>query len=148
MHEFKALLYTSSIIVTWDDFVNFCSQSVKYVYFQNKIPILTAANFGRSKNDDKKQRKIAIEYVRLCGYKNGEIGNGRKKECQNGIPKLTLEEIASQLGTSKRDLQRVLSIERNLTDSMKELLDTGNICYIIFLDNIYKLRYNMNILYM
>lgn len=84
-----------------------------------------AANFGRNKNDDKKQRKVAVEYVRLCGYKNGEIGNGRKKECQNGIPKLTLGEIASQLGTSKRELQRALSIERNLTDSMKELLDTG-----------------------
>lgn len=90
-----------------------------------KLKVLLAANFGRSKNDDKKQRKVAVEYVRLCGYKNGEIGNGRKKECQNGIPKLTLDEIASQLGTSKRDLQRALSIERNLTDSMKELLDTG-----------------------
>jgi len=48
------------------------------------------------KNNDSKQRKIAFEYVRLCGYKNGEIGNGRKKECQKGIPKLTLEEIASR----------------------------------------------------
>jgi len=76
------------------------------------------------KNNESKQRKVAFEYVRLCGYKNGEIGNGRKKECQNGIPKLTLDEIASQLGMSKRDLQRALSIERNLTESMKELLDT------------------------
>lgn len=59
--------------------------------------------------------------MRLCGYKNGEIENGHKKECQNGIPKLTLEEIAKQLGTSKSNLQRALSIERNLTDSMKEL---------------------------
>lgn len=101
-----------------------------------KLKVLLAANFGRSKNDDKKQRKIAIEYVRLCGYKNGEIGNGRKKECQNGIPKLTLEEIASQLGTSKRDLQRVLSIERNLTDSMKELLDTGVITKTLASDTI------------
>lgn len=61
----------------------------------------------------------------MCGYKNGEIGNGRKKEVQNGLPKMSLDEIASQLGTSKRDLQRALSIERNLTESMKELLDTG-----------------------
>ena len=48
--------------------------------------------------------------------------------CQNGIPsakKLPIEDIALQLGTSKRDLQRALSIERNLTDSMKELLDNG-----------------------
>jgi len=82
--------------------------------------------FGRSKNDDAKQRKVAIEYVRLCRYKNGEIGKNHTQQCQNGTPeKLTLDEIASQLGMSKRDLQRVLSIERNLTDSMRELLDTG-----------------------
>ena len=31
---------------------------------------------------------VAIEYVRLCGYKNGEIGNGRKKECQVGTATL------------------------------------------------------------
>lgn len=39
----------------------------------------------------------------------------------------TLDEIAKQLGTSKTNLKRVLTIERNLTDSMKELLDTGEI---------------------
>lgn len=53
----------------------------------------------RSKNDDKKQRKVAVEYVRLCGYSaNGD----RATECQNGT-RLTLEEIASQLGTSYSD---------------------------------------------
>jgi len=86
-----------------------------------KLKVLLAANFGRSKNDDAKQRKVAVEYVRLCGYKNGENQWG----CQVGTPKLSIEEIAKQLGTSKRDLQRALSIERNLTESMKELLDTG-----------------------
>ena len=86
-----------------------------------KLKVLLAANFGRSKNDDAKQRKVAVEYVRLCGYKNGENQRG----CQVGTPKLSIEEIAKQLGTSKRDLQRALSIERNLTESMKELLDTG-----------------------
>lgn len=90
-----------------------------------KLKVLLAANFQRPQNDEAKQRKIAVEYVRLCGYKNGEMGNGREKECQNGTPKMTLDEIASQLGTSKRNLQRALSIERNLTESMKELLDTG-----------------------
>lgn len=90
-----------------------------------KLKVLLAANFGRNKNDEKKQRKVAVEYVKLCGYKNGEMGNGRKKECQNGIATLTLDEIASQLDISKRDLQRALSIERNLTSSMKDLLDTG-----------------------
>lgn len=69
---------------------------------------------------------MKLEYVKLCGYENGEMGNGRKKEVHNGLPtKLTLDEIAKQLGTSKTNLKRALSIERNLTDSMKELLDTG-----------------------
>ena len=73
-----------------------------------------------------KQRKVAVEYVKLCGYENGEMGNGRKKEAHNGLPtKMTLEEIATQLGTSKTNLKRALSIERNLTDSMKELLDNA-----------------------
>lgn len=91
-----------------------------------KLKVLLAANFGRTKNDEAKQRKVATEYVRLCGYENGEMGNGRKKEAQNGLPtKMTLDEIAIQLGTSKTNLKRALSIERNLTDSMKELLDTG-----------------------
>lgn len=62
------------------------------------------------------------EYVRLCGYKNG---GDRKSEGQNGL--LKLSEIAKQLGLSEKSLKRVLSIERNLTDSMKEFLDTDGI---------------------
>lgn len=84
-------------------------------------------NFGRCKNDENKKRKIAVEYVRLCGYKNGELGNGRKKRVQNGLSKITLDEIAQELNMSKTNLKRALRIERNLTDSMKELLDTGEI---------------------
>lgn len=83
-----------------------------------------------------KVMKVAVEYVRLCGYKNGEIGNGRKKEAQNGLPKMSLDEIASQLGTSKTNLKRALSIERNLTESMKELLDTGVITKTLAADTI------------
>jgi len=76
---------------------------------------LLAANFGRNKNDEAKQRKVAVEYVRLCGYKHGEIGGGHDQKAQNGLSeKLSLDEIAKQLGTSKRDLQRALSIERNI----------------------------------
>ena len=68
-----------------------------------------------------KQRKVIVEYVRLCGYSpNGD----RFTEAQSGL-RLTLDEIATQLGTTKTNLKRALSIERNLTDSMKELLDTG-----------------------
>ena len=77
-------------------------------------------------DDEAKQRKVAVEYVKLCGYKNGEIGNGRKKDSHNGkATQLTLEEIVKQLGTSKTNLTRALSIERNLTESMKQLLDDG-----------------------
>ena len=56
--------------------------------------------------------------MELKGYRNGELGNGRKKEDQNGLPKLTLDEIAQELNISKTNLKRALSIERNLTDSM------------------------------
>ena len=63
--------------------------------------------------------------IRILGYKHGEIGNGRKKKDHNGLS--TLDEIAKDLNMSKRNLQRALRIERNLTDSMKELLDTGEI---------------------
>ena len=87
-----------------------------------KLKVLLAANFGRSKNDESKQRKVAVEYVRLCGYKNG---GDRKSDFQNGNVKLTLDEIAKQLGTSKTNLTRALSIERNLTEPMKQLLDDG-----------------------
>lgn len=67
-------------------------------------------------------------YVELKGYKNGEIGRNHSQNFQNGkAEKMTLEEIAKQLGTSKTNLTRALRIERNLTDSMKELLDTGEI---------------------
>lgn len=73
-----------------------------------------------------KQRKVIVEYVRLCGFEHGEIGNGREKNSHNGnSTKMTLDEIAKQLGTSKTNLTRALSIERNLTDSMKELLDNA-----------------------
>lgn len=95
-----------------------------------KLKVLLAANFGRSKNDESKQRKVAVEYVKLCGYKNG---GDRKSRCQLGTM-LTLDQIAKQLGISKRDLQRALSIERNLTEPMKQLLDDGVISKTIASD--------------
>lgn len=91
----------------------------------SKLRALISNNFGRRKNDPSKDRKALATYVELNGYKNGELGNGRKKDSHNENPKLSLDEIAQQLGLSKSNLTRVLSIERNLTDSMKELLDTG-----------------------
>ena len=65
-------------------------------------------------------------YVSLRGYKNGELGNGHQR-VQNGLSGLTLDEIAKELKMSKSNLKRALRIEQNLTDSMKELLDTGEI---------------------
>lgn len=98
-----------------------------------KLKVLLAANFGRTKNDEAKQRKVAVEYVKLCGYKHGGDRNSKR---QVGTLKLSLSEIARQLGTSERNLQRALSIERNLTDSMKELLDTGIISKTLAADTI------------
>lgn len=86
-----------------------------------KLKLLLAANFGRTKNDDAKQRKIATEYVALCGYKNG---GDRTAQCENRTL-LTQSEIASQLGVSERTLKEMLAIERKLTPEIKELLDTG-----------------------
>lgn len=46
--------------------------------------------------------------------RNGQNGNS-----------LTLEEIAEGLGISKRELSRLLEIERKLTPEIKQLLDEG-----------------------
>ena len=62
-------------------------------------------------------------YVSLRGYKQGELGRNHFQTCQNGTSeKSTLDEIAKELTMSKRNLQRALRIERNLTDSMKEVI--------------------------
>lgn len=57
--------------------------------------------------------------VKLCGYKQGRPQKESNMDC------LSLDQIAEQLGTSKTNLKRALSIERNLTESMKQLLDDG-----------------------
>lgn len=90
----------------------------------DKVRNLIAANFGRSKNSEAKKRKAITDYVELCGVGHG---GDRRSRGQIGLlnQKLTLSQIAEQLGISEKNLKRVLSIERNLTDSMKELLDTG-----------------------
>ena len=61
-------------------------------------------------------------YVELKGYGHG--GNRTSRD-QSGL--LNLDEIAKELNISKTNLKRALRIERNLTDSMEELLDTGEI---------------------
>lgn len=64
--------------------------------------------------------------MELKGYRNGEIGRNHFQDSHNGkAEKLTLDEIAKELNISKSNLTRALSIERNLTDSMKELPDNN-----------------------
>ena len=88
----------------------------------SKLRALISNNFGRRKNDPAKDRKALETYVKLKGY---EHGGNRKSRDQSGL--LNLNEIAKDLHMSTSNLKRVLRIERNLTDSMKELLDTGEI---------------------
>lgn len=95
---------------------------------KSKLCALISNNFGRRKNDPAKDRKALETYVELRGYKQHD----NQWTCQNGATtKSTLEDIAKELNMSKRNLQRALRIERNLTDSMKELLDTGEIFHCI-----------------
>ncbi|MBE6088437.1 MAG: helix-turn-helix transcriptional regulator [Clostridium beijerinckii] len=64
-------------------------------------------------------RKVAVEYVERCRNKHG---TNIKEKCDN---RMSLDDIAQQLGTSKRTLQELLEIERKLTPEVKELIDTG-----------------------
>lgn len=95
----------------------------------DKLRNLISANFGRLKNDPAKQRKAIAKYVELVGYKPAEAGRQKanSQKCQSDTfkEKLTLDQIAKQLGISRKNLTRLLSLERFLTDSMKELVDDG-----------------------
>lgn len=86
----------------------------------SKLRALISNNFGRRKNDPNKDRKALETYVSLRGFEHGG------SRCQVGtLNKITLDDIAKELNMSKRNLQRALSIERNLTDSMKDLNETN-----------------------
>lgn len=81
---------------------------------------LIASNFGRLKNNPDKMRKAITEYVELVGNKNGGY---KKSECQVGT--MSQSQIAKELGISERELQRILSIERNLIPELKQAMDKG-----------------------
>ncbi len=86
-----------------------------------KLKKLLASNFGRTKNDPAKQRKVAVQYVELCGLRNGEkLGDNRRGA-------VSQEQIATELGISERTLRELLEIERKLTPELKDLLDEGKI---------------------
>ena len=78
----------------------------------------------RTKNDEAKQRKIAVEYVNLCGYKHGEIGGGHQTS-DNRNSAMSQDQIAKQLGVSVSTLNEMLAIERKLTPEVKQLLVDG-----------------------
>ncbi len=84
---------------------------------------IVIANFGRTKNNEAKQRKIATEYVALCGFKHGDNQHSRTYDYHKSS--LTQAEIASQLGVSVPTLNEMLAIERKLTPEIKEMLDNG-----------------------
>lgn len=86
-----------------------------------KLKLLLATNFGRTKNDPSKQRKIMTQYVELCGIRKG--GN----QFSIGEKHLPLKEIAKIFGVSESTLKENLIIERKLTPELKELLDEGKI---------------------
>jgi len=83
-----------------------------------KLKKLLASNFGRLKNDEKKQRKIAVQYVELCNPKQG-----RQKNSDNR--RISMKDIAEELGTSESTLYELLEIERKLTPEIKELIDNN-----------------------
>lgn len=76
-----------------------------------------------------------VTYVELNGYKHGEIGKNHLQKVHNGLSeKLSLDQIAAELHMSKTNLKRALSIERNLTEPMKKLLDDGIISKTVAAD--------------
>jgi len=109
----------------------------------SKLRALISNNFGRRKNDPTKDRKALATYVELKGYRNGEIGKNHFQDSQNEkAEKFTLDEIAKELNMSKANLTRALSIERNLTEPMKQLLDDGVISKTVASDVIASLSEN------
>ena len=114
------------LLILWREYSsNFCSN----IYTRtSKLRALISNNFGRRKNDPAKDRKALETYVSLRGYKQGGNGSNQyKQKDHNGLfAKATLDEIAKELNMSTTNLKRALRIERNLTDSMKKLLDISN----------------------
>lgn len=62
--------------------------------------------------DPEKDRRAIKKYVELKGYKNG---GDRKAQCQNGTL-LTLDEIAKELNTSKRNFISPFMLIRQFVD--------------------------------
>ena len=84
-----------------------------------KLRQLIGANFGRLNNNPAKMRKAIAEYVGLVGYKKGD------NQHTQSLHTLSQEQIAKELNLSVRDLQNLLSIERNLIPELQQAMDKG-----------------------
>ena len=90
-----------------------------------KLRQLIASNFGRLSNNPSKFRKAVATYVELNGLKNGLRKDYAEQLSQDAKGVLSRSEIAKELGISTYELDRLLSIERNLIPELKQALDKG-----------------------
>jgi len=84
-----------------------------------KLRQLIGANFGRLSNNPTKMRKAIAEYVGLVGNNHGGA------RLHNEVLKPTQEDIAKELGIPLTELQRILTLERNLIPELQQAMDKG-----------------------
>ncbi|MFL0194437.1 ParB N-terminal domain-containing protein [Clostridium sp. WILCCON 0269] len=91
-----------------------------------KLKKLLATNFGRLKNSPVKQGKVYEEYERLCGVRQGSM-NSKGFNVGDKLS-LTQEQIAKELGTDVRTIQRLKKL-RTLSPELQQLIDNGTVKY-------------------
>lgn len=97
-----------------------------------KLRALIAANFGRLIADDSlKWIKATAEYVKLVGNQNG---GDRKSECHRDTLKKSWDDIAKELGISRKKLARAIAIENKLSEPLKEFFYSGEIGFVVASD--------------
>ena len=84
-----------------------------------KLRQLIGANFGRLSNNPAKMRKAIAEYVGLVGNNHGGA------RLHNEVLKPTQEDIAKELGIPLTELQRILTLEKNLIPELQQAMDKG-----------------------
>ncbi len=98
----------------------------------SKLRALIAANFGRLiQTNSPKWTKATAEYVKLVGNQNG--GN-RKSECLGDTLKKSWDDIAKELGISRKKLSRAIAIENKLSEPLKERFYNGEIGFNLAAD--------------
>ena len=86
-----------------------------------KLRQLIGANFGRLNNNPAKMRKAIAEYVGLVGLNHG--GNRSSSHQPDNLKNRV--EIAKELGISVQELDRILTLERNLIPELQQAMDKG-----------------------